>query len=73
MKLLNLSEVESVSGGMTEGQCMAAFGLGGTAIGAGAGVVGGFFTGGIAWGFVDATATIGGVVGTTVGYLVCTE
>lgn len=73
MRSLSYCEVSDVSGGMTEGQCMAAFGLGGTAIGAGAGVVGGFFTGGITWGFVGATATIGGVIGTSVGYLVCTE
>ncbi len=71
MKELTLEHVHMVGGGMTQGQCMAAWTAGGTLAGGAVGIGSGFFTGGISWAFTGAAASIGGVAGATVGYLAC--
>lgn len=67
MRELCLEEIENVSGGMTENQCAAAFGIG-------FGLVGAAAAGGASAGFFSLSGfTAGAMFGGLFGGLVCAE
>lgn len=71
MQELTFNQIEMVSGELSAGACMSLSVLTGTLVGAGGVIAAGFFTDGIAWGFVRVGAGAGAAGGAIIGDMIC--